>query len=68
MRRRDFVAALAASLPVLRPRALSERVTGGELVYLMGLVENDPQARKYLSAFREVLSGSGWRDRTKPSN
>jgi putative ABC transport system substrate-binding protein len=25
-------------------------------------VEGDPQARKYLSAFREVLGGLGWRD------
>jgi putative ABC transport system substrate-binding protein len=28
----------------------------------MGLAESDPQAAKFLVAFREVLSASGWKD------
>jgi putative ABC transport system substrate-binding protein len=62
MRRRDFVG-LLASVPAAR--ILPARGQNGRrrrIGVLMGLVEGDPQARKYLSAFREVLGSLGWKD------
>lgn len=63
MRRRDFVG-LLASLPTARilPARAQHNGRRRQIGVLMGLVEGDPQARKYLSAFREVLGGLGWRD------
>src|SRR5882757_4445699 len=64
MRRRDFVT-LLASVPVacILPAYAQQDSRRRRIGVLMGLVEGDPQARKYLSAFREVLGGLGWRDR-----
>ena len=63
MRRRDFVG-LLASVPVacISPGRAQQSGRRRRIGVLMGLVESDPQARKYLSAFRGVLSGLGWRD------
>lgn len=64
MRRRDFVAFLA-SIPVVC-FSVARAQQGGRkrrIGVLMGLAEGDPQAAKFLSAFQEVLSASGWRDR-----
>jgi putative tryptophan/tyrosine transport system substrate-binding protein len=63
MRRRDFVALLASvpaacSLPA-RAQQSSRKARMG---VLMGLLEGDPQAAKYLRAFQEALTASGWRD------
>lgn len=62
MRRRDFVASLAGVLAGIAPARAQREGHRRRIGVLMGLVENDPQARKYLNAFREVLSGSGWKD------
>ena len=64
MRRRDFVT-LLASVPAacILPAHAQQDGRRRRIGVLMGLVEGDPQARKYLSAFREVLGGLGWRDR-----
>jgi len=63
MRRRDFIALLAI-LPAAR--ILSARAQQGtrrrRIGVLMGLAESDPQAAKFLVAFRDVLGTLGWRD------
>lgn len=64
MRRRDFVAFLA-NIPAaagILPASAQQDGRRRRIGILMGLVKDDPQARKYLSAFREVLLASGWRD------
>ena len=61
MRRRDLVAFLV-SIPVVC-FSVARAQQGGRrrrVGVLMGLAEGDPQAAKYLRAFKEVLSASGW--------
>lgn len=70
MWRHDFVAFLATiprQPPVFFLRAPS-RTAAGDGPAFSWLVEDDPQAAKYLGAFRDVLRRSGWRDGQKSSN
>lgn len=63
MRRRDFISFLgstAVTWPLPARAQQSGRVR--RIGVLMGLVEGDPQERKYLSAFQEALRALGWRD------
>ena len=63
MRRRDFINFLG-STAVTWPLPARAQQTGRvrRIGVLMGLVEGDPQERKYLSAFQEALRALGWRD------
>ncbi len=62
MRRRDFIVGLggAAMWPVVAVRAQQDRMR--RVGVLMGLEENDPEARARFSAFAQALSELGWTD------
>jgi putative ABC transport system substrate-binding protein len=63
IRRREFVAALggaAASWPLAARAQQPDRVR--RIGVLMGLDENDPLAKTFLSAFIQALAGLGWTD------
>jgi hypothetical protein len=68
MRRRNFITLLGSTM-VMRSLTAHAQQSGGmrRIGVLMGLAEGDPQAAKFLSAFRDVLRSLGWR-RTKPPN
>jgi len=61
MRRRDFVT-LLASIPMAWSAQAQQADRRRRIGVLMGLVEGDPQAVKYLAAFQQVLSNLGWKD------
>ena len=63
MRRRDFVA-LLASVPAacISPLHAQQGSRKRRIAVLMGLVESDPAAAKYLAAFQQVLGAAGWKD------
>jgi putative ABC transport system substrate-binding protein len=60
MRRREFIAGLgsAAALPVVARAQQGDRVR--RIGVLMGLDENDPDAKLRLSAFTQALADLGW--------
>ena len=60
MRRRAFIAGLgyAAALPVVARAQQPERMR--RIGVLMGLDENDPEAKLRYSAFTQALAGLGW--------
>src|SRR5436190_1426554 len=63
MRRRDFITFLGSTAAAWPLSARAQQ--GGHLRrigVLMGLVEGDPEAAKYLSAFRGALRALGWSD------
>src|SRR5256885_13572266 len=63
MRRRDFISFLGSTAAMWPLPGRAQQ--GGRLRrigMLMGLVEGDPQGRKYLGAFQESLRALGWRD------
>ena len=59
MKRREFIAGLggAAACP-FAARAQGDRVR--RIGVLMGLDENDPEAKLRYSAFTQALAGLGW--------
>jgi putative ABC transport system substrate-binding protein len=62
MRRRNFLAFLA-SIPAatcISPASAQQDGRRRRIGILFGLAETDPQARKYLNAFREALRSLGW--------
>jgi putative ABC transport system substrate-binding protein len=63
MRRRDFIAFLGIIL-ALGPLPARAQQSGRmrRIGVLMGLVESDPEARKYLGVLQETLRALGWRD------
>ena len=61
MRRRDFVAFLASVAAGCIP-ARAQQGRKRRIGVLIGLAAGDPQGAKYLKAFQEALSASGWRD------
>src|SRR5215471_18422593 len=60
--RRKFVVALAgaAAWPLAAHAQQGDRVR--RIGMLMGLDENDPAAKTYVSAFTQALAGLGWTD------
>src|SRR3954453_15405734 len=63
MRRRDFISFLGSTAAMWPfPADAQQRARLRRIGMLMGLVEGDPQASKYLSAFKESLGALGWRD------
>jgi putative ABC transport system substrate-binding protein len=62
MRRREFIATLAgaASWPLAARAQQGERMR--RIGVLMGLDENDPVAKTFVSAFIQSLAGLGWTD------
>jgi putative ABC transport system substrate-binding protein len=65
LRRREFIAALggAAAWPLATRAQQGDRVR--RIGVLMGLDENDPLTKAYLSAFTQALAGLGWADGPK---
>jgi putative ABC transport system substrate-binding protein len=59
MRRREFIAAVAASALPLAARAQQSGPIG-RIGVLMGFPEGDKQAQSYVAAFRQKLAGLGW--------
>ena len=72
LRRRDFIAALggaAAATWSLAARAQQRERIGRIGGVLLGRDENDPLAKRDVSAFTQALAGLGWTDgRQGPSN
>jgi putative ABC transport system substrate-binding protein len=62
MRRRDFVALLVGSAVGILPARAQQDGRKRRIAVLMGLAEDDPQAERYLGAFRDSLRGLGWTD------
>jgi putative ABC transport system substrate-binding protein len=62
LRRREFVAALggAAAWPLRARAQQGDRVR--RIGVLIGLDENDPRAKAYVSAFTQALAALGWTD------
>jgi hypothetical protein len=62
MRRREFIRLLggAAAWPLAARAQQTDRVR--RVGVLMGLAENDPDAKERLTAFRERLDRLGWSD------
>ena len=62
MRRRTFIAGLgsAAAWPPAARAQQPERMR--QIGVLMGLDENDPLAKTFVSAFIQALAGLGWTD------
>ena len=62
MKRRTFIAGLggAAAWPVVARAQQSDRLR--RIGVLMGLDENDPEAKRRYSAFTQVLANLGWTD------
>ena len=62
LRRREFIAGLggAAAWPLAARAQQADRVR--RIGVLMGLDENDPVAKTYVSAFTQALADLGWTD------
>jgi putative ABC transport system substrate-binding protein len=62
LRRRDFIAGLggSAAWPLAARAQQGGRVR--RIGVLIGLDENDPAAKTYVSAFTQALAGLGWTD------
>jgi putative tryptophan/tyrosine transport system substrate-binding protein len=61
MKRREFIAGLGAATCAVRARAQQgERIR--RIGVLMGLDENDPEAKARVSAFAQALADFGWTD------
>jgi putative ABC transport system substrate-binding protein len=60
MRRREFIGLIsgAAAWPLKAVAEQTERVR--RIGFLLGLAENDPEARTRITAFREGLEATGW--------
>jgi putative ABC transport system substrate-binding protein len=63
MRRRDLVTFLGVAATWALPSRAQQGGRVRRIGMLMGLVEGDPEGRKYLSAFQEALRALGWGDR-----
>src|SRR6516225_3811387 len=61
MRRREFIAGLGATAwPAVARAQQSERIR--RIGVLMAFDENDPEAKRRLSAFTQALADLGWTD------
>src|SRR4051794_17989687 len=58
MRRREFVAGLAAAWPLAARAQPTERMR--RIGVLVGLAENDPEMKQRLAAFQQGLEKLGW--------